>query len=223
MYKIVFRKTVSSNFKEALDFALELGASFDGARVVLEIPEEDILIAYSTMRGLFGYIQHWKHTKAYYNGQEVHPYQFILNAHRIGECYDKETFKASPCSLPDGSPAWGCIKIRIIAHHGRGSGVKYWYNYGYFKGSKWIIDKAKIKDILIKSSKSSGLYLCPLFEEANITKAIKSLPAFIIPDNLTFRAVFSEEIAQGQKILIPSNIALMPVKYKASQYPARIL
>lgn len=212
MYRLEFRENRSKYFKDALAFALELGGSLSNGIVSIEIPEEKLLDAYRMMRTLFGFIQNWKGTAAYFNGMEVHPYQFILYAHRISECADLRNDDPRHCQINAETIGWGCKKIDFISYNLTGSGNyrdnrRYWYNHGHFdKNASWIIDKELIKKKLIEYGRKKALYLCPFYDEMNINVAVEQLPDFIVPDNITFKVYYAETYSNGQKVEVPTNI-----------------
>lgn len=201
MYILTFDKNHSKYFKEALSFAKELGGVFNGKTVIIKIKEHNLFIAYSTFRTLFGIVQNWKSTQATFRGEKVHPYQFILNMHRLGICqFDK-----------DCGNSWGCKKLNNISYQENGWGKyesnnRFWYNYGYFKGETWVIDKAKIREKLLNKSDRMGLDICPLYDEMKIIHSIENLPDAIKPDDITFKYHFVERYVNGHKVLIKNNI-----------------
>src|SRR5690606_11572953 len=149
MYKLIFIKGRSKYFEEALNQSLELGATFDGNEVVLEIEDDDLLGAYASMRTIFSFVQNWRGTRAEYKGIKVHPYQFIYQAHRIRECAGASFQDRSNCNLADGTEAWSCKKLDAISYTQEGNGIyrdnkKHWYNFGKFEGERWVIDKDAI-------------------------------------------------------------------------------
>ncbi|MEI6865570.1 hypothetical protein [Flavicella sp.] len=210
MYCLTFKKNRSKHFQQAFDFAKELNCDVDGDLITIRIPEELLINAYAMIRTLFGIIQKWKGTTATYNGNKVNPYQFILQAHQIGECSSEFAINKNNCLTGDSS-AWSCNKINNIFYREGGSGKyktngKYWYNYGYFEGKKWIIDKDRLHEKLLKYVESKGINLCPVFELKNLHHAVANLPNFIVPDDISYRIHFEEKYIKGQKILIPNNI-----------------
>lgn len=210
MYKLQFKENNSKYFPEALEFAKELGGTFNNGIVTIEI--ENVLEAYAQIRQLFSFIQNWKSTQATYNGKEVHPYQFLLHAHWIGDCYDLRTIDK------DCGDGWQCMKIDNLRYHIKGKyypSRTYWYNYGHFKGYKWIIDKEKIFKVLLNYAESKAINLCPFFNETKLQSAVRNLPDYLIPDNVTFEIVYNEAYKQGQQVVIPCNIRhLFTVKDK---------
>ena len=212
MYRLEFKENRSKYFGDALAFAVELGGTFSNGIVVLEIPEEKLLEAYRTMRTLFGFIQNWKGTVAYFNNLEVHPYQFVLHAHMISECADIRNHDQNNCHINSDTLGWGCKRIDFISYNLTGSGNykdnrRFWYNHGRFDADgKWRIDKETIKEKLIGYGRDRALYLCPFYDEMNIIMAVDQLPDYIVPDNITFKIHFSETWSNGIKLQVPSNI-----------------
>jgi len=201
MYILTFHNNSSKRFPEALNFALEIGGKYENGIVTVRLT--NLLSAYAEIRVIFGIIQNWKGTTATYNGKVVHPYQFLLQAHWIGDCYEDRLIDNN-CG--DG---WNCFKIDNLRYHIKGDyypSHKYWYNYGMFKGNKWIIDKAKITAVLLKYSNEKAIDLCPFFDETKLKQKVLNLPLFIIPDNRTFEIVYKEDYIQGEKILTKNNI-----------------
>ncbi|WP_139959168.1 hypothetical protein [Flavicella sediminum] len=179
--------------------------------ITINIPEESIINAYAMIRTLFGFIQNWKGTKATFRGKEVHPYQFILHAHQTGECASITNYDKKNCLTNRSSVGWSCKKLDNIYYDLTGNGNyktngKYWYNYGYFKGKKWIIDKQQLAIKLMNQVSLKGLDLCPHFDQNNLRHAIENLPEFIIPDDITFKIFYEEKYIKGEKIMVPNNI-----------------
>lgn len=207
MYKLIFLRNSSKYFQEALDFAIELGGTYKNGIVTIEIGNDRILKAYSTMRTLFGIIQNWKGTVAEYNGIPVHPYQFIYQTHKVYECFLERDIDHN-CNLPDGSEGWGCKRLGIVNYKDEGRG-KHWYNYGHFQGYKWIIDKGRIKEKLLKYARENALDACPFFDETKLLNSVDNLPGFVVPDNVTFEIVYAEKFVDGTRIQYPSNVKLV--------------
>lgn len=201
MYVLTFKKNKSKFFPEALAFAEELGGTLKNGIVTIEI--KDVLNAYMQIRSLFSFIQNWKGTTATYNGKPVHPYQFLLHAHWVGDCFeDREIDK-------DCGGGWSCMKIDNLRYNIPDrpyKSHKYWYRYGHFQDAKWIINKKKIYQVLLKYAEEKAITLCPFFDETKLQAAVNGLPDFIIPDNKTFATTYQERYAEGEKIQVPDNI-----------------
>jgi len=69
-------------------YAYGLNTDFENDVVIIRVPVEYLLKAYSTFRSLFRIIQNWKDTVAYFNNikKKVYPFQFIIKTHNIGIC-----------------------------------------------------------------------------------------------------------------------------------------
>lgn len=201
MYKLEFRANKSRYFLEAYNFALELGGALENGVVKIEI--KDVLSAYAQVRTLFGIIQNWKGTLASYNGSPVHPYQFLLDAHRTRQCSEAREFDK------DCGGGWSCLRIDNLVYNIDGRAFKknkYWYNFGAYKGYRWEINKAAIYKTLLSYAKKKALDSCPFFDEVKLEAAVRNLPDFLIPDNLTFKIVYKEQYIQGQLLEVPDNI-----------------
>ena len=206
MYVLTFRKNKSKYFPTALKFAMELNCTYKNGIVRIEI--KDVLNAYAQIRTLFSYIQKWEGTSATFKGKPVHPYQFLLHAHWIGDCHDKRTIDNN-CGN-----GWGCIKIDNLRYHLPDrpfKSHKYWYQYGFFSGQKWFVDKDKIYSILLKYAEDKAITSCPFFDEIKLRAAVDNLPDYLIPDNVTFGITFIEQYAGGQKVQVPDNILHLPL------------
>lgn len=206
MYILQFRKSKSKHFPEALKLAQEFGASYDGTIVTLEI--SDLLNAYKHIRTLFGIIQNWKSTKATYNGKPVQSYQFILQAHWIGDCYD-EALLGRSCGA-----GWECLKLDKIKYELPVQYFKshrYWYQFGEWKGKKWIINKQDIFNNLIIYATNKGISLCPFFDETKLQFIVGNLPDFLIADGITFETVFSDKYLNGEILQVPVGIKHLEV------------
>lgn len=201
MYILQFRKSKSKNFPEALKLAQEFGAEYDGTTVTLEI--SDLLNAYMQIRTLFGLIQNWRSTSATYNGKPVQPYQFILQAHWIGDCYD-EALLGRSCGT-----GWECLKLNNVKYDLPVCFFKshrYWYQFGEWKGKKWIINKQDIFNTLLNYANSKGISLCPFFDETKLQFIVGNLPDFLIADGVTFETVFADKYFNGEILQVPVGI-----------------
>lgn len=211
MYTLTFNKNKSKYFNQALSFAKELNCDYDGETITIRIPDESLLSAYEIMRTLFSFIQKWKDTKATYNNKKVAPYPFILNLYFISRCLENVESEKLNCT----DTPWGCKRINNISYNEVGNGEykkngRYWYNYGYFSGKKWIINKTAILDKLLGFVYSKTIHLCPLLKEDAIRFYVDNLPDYIIPNNLDFKVSFKEKYVGGQKVMIPENIRHIP-------------
>lgn len=172
--------------------AMEFNATYRHGIVTIEI--ENILTAYAEIRTLFAFIQNWKSVSATYNGKPVHPYQFILNAHWIGDCYDARGIDKN-CGT-----GWECMKIDNLRYHIPGvyyKSHKFWYQHGKWDGYKWIVDKKKILSLLMEYAETKGITACPFFDETKLQRIVHNLPAYLVADNVTFEMVFKENILTG--------------------------
>lgn len=207
MYILTFKQNKSKYFPEAISFAQELGGELKDGIVRIEI--KDVLNAYSVIRTLFSFIQNWKGTSATYNGRPVHPYRFLLQAHWIRDCSEERAIDK------DCGDQWGCRKIDKIKYHIPYQPFKshtYWYSYGKFQSSKWVIDKEKIYQILLKYAKEKAIDTCPLFEEIKLRIIVGNLPDYIIPDEITFTTIYSKKYVEGQEIKAPTGVMHLPNK-----------
>ena len=201
MYILTFKENRSKNFPKALALAKEFNADFRNGVVTLEI--EDILNAYLQIRTLFGYIQNWKGTTATYNGRDVHPYQFLLHAHWIGDCSDARQLDKN-CG--DG---WECMKIDNLRYHIPETyykSHKFWYQFGKWKGYKWIVDKKQIYAVLMEYAESKGITACPFFDETKLQRIVYNLPSYLVPDNVSFEIIYKEMYVEGQLMRVPFSI-----------------
>lgn len=201
MYVLQFRKSKSKHFPEALKLAKEFGAEYDGTTVTLEI--SDLLNAYKHIRTLFGIIQNWRSTSATYNGKPVAPYQFILQAHWIGDCYD-EALMGRSCGT-----GWECLKLDSIKYNlpvGFFKSHRYWYQFGEWKGKKWVINKQDIFSNMVTYANNKGISLCPFFDETKLQFIVGNLPDFLIADGVTFETVFADKYINGEILQVPVGI-----------------
>lgn len=211
MYVLKFKKNNSKHFQTVIDFAKELNAEVIGDSVIINIPEHLLLDSYDMIRTIFGFIQNWKGTAATYKGKSVHPYQFILSTYRIRECSEISSMDKTNCNSGNSEFGWSCKKINNIIHKIGGTSRykdnnKYWYNFGHFKGKKWVIDKDKLYDKLFMQVNSEGIDLCPIFDSEKLKLVIADLPEFIVPDDISFRIHYEEKSTNGNSVLIPTNI-----------------
>ncbi len=201
MYVLKFRQNKSKYFPAALAFAEELGGALNNGIVTIKI--ENVLPAYAQIRTLFSFIQHWSGTSATYQNKPVHPYQFLLHAHWIGDCYE-DRLTDNNCGY-----GWECIKIDNLLYSIDSpyfKTKKYWYQYGKWKGYKWIVDKEKIYKILFDYAESKAITSCPFFDETKLRLNVFNLPSFLIPDNITFEIVYKDKWIDGQLVSMPDNI-----------------
>jgi hypothetical protein len=80
MFILIIKKNRSKNFFKAVDCALELGGTFDGKEIRIEIDED--LHIYDKLFPILKYnVTNWVGTSALFNGKKVHPYRFMLAKH----------------------------------------------------------------------------------------------------------------------------------------------
>lgn len=211
MYILSFKKNKSKKFEEALEFAKALNCSYDGEEVVIEITDEELPTAYLMMRQIFGIIQGWKSTKATFRGRVVHPYQTILFFFKLFQCESASNVDKKNCYNSCNEIAWGCRKIDNVLFSVTGSGEygntrKFWYNFGFFRGSKWIIDKVSLFENIVAYIEDMGIDICTNFEQNNLFNSITTLPNYIIPDNKRYKIHYVKKIVAGTELLIPDNI-----------------
>ncbi len=214
MYKLQFLEKKSKNFPKALKMARKIGCNYEDGVITIEI--KDILNGYRKIRQLFHYIQNWRGTSATYNNRPVHPYRFLLEAEWIGECYDQRMIDN------DCGTGFGCRKVDTINYHITGPYFKthtYWYNYGEWKASKWIIDKKKIYNLLIAYAEKKAISECPLFDETDLWNRVQNLPEFLIADGILWETVYEESFVKGERIQVPHNIKhRYPDKLKGTRF-----
>ena len=201
MYKLQFLENKSKYFANALEMAKEVGGSFKNGVVTIEIT--DILNGYSQIRQIFSYIQNWKSVSATYKGKPVHPYQFLLHVHWIGDCYDSRQ-KDKNCGA-----GWECIKVDNLRYHIPETyykSHKFWYQFGKWEGYKWIIDKVRIYAVLMEYAESKGITTCPFFDETKLQKIVENLPSYLVPDNVVFEMIYKEKYVEGEMVQVPYSI-----------------
>lgn len=211
MFILSFDKSKSKYFEEALKFSESLNCDFDGTTVTIKIPENELPTAYLTMRQLFGIIQGWKSTKATFRNQPVHPYQTILFFFKLFQCESISNFNKKNCLNSCGEIGWGCRKIDYVKFNVSGIGeynqtLRFWYNFGFFRGSKWVIDKVSLFENIVAYIASKGIDICTNFEQNNLLFSIKSLPDYIIPDDRHYKILYQTKTIKGMEIQIPLNI-----------------
>ena len=211
MYSLTFKKNKSKYFPAALAFAKELHCEFTGDDIIINVAEEQLLESYGIIRQLFALIQNWKSTGATYKGAKVHPYQFIFHTHQIALCQSRSLQNAKNCLTLYSNPAWSCRKLDVIKYEIGGLGNykqnnKFWYNFGYFQGDKWIINKEVILEKLLSYASKKGIDICGLFDVNKIRFAVDNLPDSITPNGIDFEIHYIEQYLQGVKVQIPDNI-----------------
>ena len=80
MFILIIKKNRSKNFSKAIECALTLGGTFDGAEIRIKI--DDDLHIYDKIFPILKYnVTNWVGTSALFNGKPVHPYRFMLSKH----------------------------------------------------------------------------------------------------------------------------------------------
>jgi len=80
MFSLIIKKSKSKNFNKAIDCAIELGGTYNGKEIVLNVDED--LHIYDKVFPLLKYnVTNWVGTTAFFNEKEVHPYRFMLQKH----------------------------------------------------------------------------------------------------------------------------------------------
>lgn len=214
MYCLKFRKSRSKYFKEAFNFAKRFGAELRGEEVVLEL--DNVIHIYPMIRPLFGFIQDWEGTRATWQGKPVHPYKFILSAYKVTECAN------TPRETDHCGNAWKCRLLTRIQYNKElkiFNGQKYWFDFGSWKGNKYVIDKKAILASLMKEAEEKAVTHCPLFKSASIERRVAELP-----DYLTSSGGYYTTYEERGDLLIPQGIAYKksPLDCRPQKKPAHL-
>ncbi len=215
MFTISFQKSRSDAFPKALKIALQLGATFDGETIRLEISIPKLLYAYEDLFPLMELIHSWKSLTTTYKGKKVHPYRFIFFVWKnVRQCAQdhNNSMNGHHCWFATDSPGWGCKYFNRIFRYPQGPGNyktsnKYWYNFGSFdETGRWVINKNYLLERLAAEIQEKVIDTCPYFDFENVRKAVQDLPDSVVIDNLFFRRHYISEYINGEKIQKAVNI-----------------
>lgn len=219
MFILTFYRSSSQYFQRALDMALSYGASWDGEKCVIEIPDKYLLDINVKMSNLIQMLRKWKKVEASYNGKKVKWYDFVITVHYgIRSCVEckKQTSNMRYCWIDPDQKGWGCRLLTRMQRYSVGtpyykSSTKHWYNYGEFiKPDLWKVNKKLIMERLEKEMDTKLIHICPYFDIAEVEGAVHNLPDTIIIDNIHFTIYYSQEYMNGEKKMVPINIRHVP-------------
>lgn len=82
----------------------------------------------------------------------------------------------------------------------------FWYQLGYKRWNKWIIDKAGLKALAYNVAEEKKLYSCPIFSLEKIYEIIDKLPNFIPMNDKDFEFIPLGEIKKKKSLDISSLV-----------------
>ncbi|MBR8535451.1 hypothetical protein KDU71_07760 [Carboxylicivirga sediminis] len=187
MLRIEIHKSRSKRYAEVVELAHRYGAIKDRELLILTIEDYDLFSAYEDYFDLLMIICKWKTVKAYYRGEPVKLYRFILNSKFIYDCAsERHNADEKYCWQNPHKEGWTCKKLIKISRYVR-DGVRNYYEYGAFNKDVWRIDKNALLDKLGSEVLSSKCHLCPYFDFQNIVEIVaRGLPECLIADGIFF-------------------------------------
>jgi len=187
MLQIEIHKSRSKNYDEAIEMALNAGAVRYGDVVRLSIDDYELFSAYNDYFDLLMTIGKWKTVKAYYKGEPVGLYRFILKYKFIFDCAsERHKSDEDHCWQSLHRKGWGCRKMQKVSRYIRDRAFNY-YAFGFFSKEVWRIDKYSLLECLQKDAFKTGCHLCPYFSDDKLRDIVfKELPESLISDDLFF-------------------------------------
>jgi len=197
--EVRFGKSSSSNYNKALTISRKFknySLVKDGNEYNSVVSNSEEIIRYSReFEKLWDIVGKWRSSELLVNNEPI-AYDEIREIFEVLNCskkYDKAIVQEDYCYKYDWSDdkiLWGCRFLVAVAstvpsdyyHYGR-RGEKYWYKFGKFSSKNvWAVDKAKIKQILLREADVKNLSLCKHFSKKKIDNGLNELPKSINPD-----------------------------------------
>ena len=194
MLQIEIHTSRSKFYDKAVKMALALGATYENDVVHLNIEGYQLFSAYEDYFDLLMIICKWRTVKAFYKGEPVPLYRFILKYKFVYDCAsERHGADEKHCWQSPHKEGWSCKKVKKISRYIR-DGVHNYYEYGKFYKAVWRIDKNELIERLSKEAFSSGCHACPYFDFQNIVEiVVNDLPESLIDDDIFF-------VREGERI-----------------------
>lgn len=178
--KIIFYKSSSKYY----DSICEKCGIFDNytnelSKNILILDIEEFRRKKQNIDDIIGYLRNWSKTEYYINNKKV-TLQNIEKIIRILNCEQScENCMLNKEYCYDGS-GWGCNLLKSIALkkeiYYTYKTDPYWYDFGHFTDSEWVIDKDNIFSQLNKESISNYISLCNFFDLNRVENVVNGLP-----------------------------------------------
>lgn len=185
--KFTFKKSRSSYFRDAIKYARKFDHFSESSEDIYEliIDKNELFEKWEYFAPLHHYITKWAGTQVWFNDKLIVPYKnnnfyALQEIHYCLKGYNDSYDKSNYCSQDDDFTGWGCFRLKSITKNISTYHWNYWYKYGKFiNDMKWVIDKQKIREILINESLSRRIDICPCFDLSKILDSIGKLPVLI--------------------------------------------
>lgn len=182
--KFEFKKSRSSYFSDVIKYVkmFDHFTELSENDFKLTIDKIELFEKWEYFAPLHHYITKWAGTKVWINNKLIIPYKndtfyALQQIHYCLKGYNDSYDKTNYCSQDDEFTGWGCFRLKSIIKNITSFHWNYWYKYGKFiNDNNWVIDKQKIKEILLNESRSKRVDICPCFDESKILNSIDSLP-----------------------------------------------
>lgn len=181
--KIVFYKSSSKYYDSACLRCEGIGAYSQDKNVnTLVVDIADIKKDAHQFFGIVDTVKNWSKTEFYINDEQTTA-QKIESLLPIIHCENN----CSNCIAIDEhcyeDMGWGCKFIESIALRQKSYYSRYgkwsWYEIGHFKADTWVVDKARILDMLTREITDKHLSICSHFAIERVKNAVNVLPDFI--------------------------------------------
>jgi transitional endoplasmic reticulum ATPase len=206
-FEIKFGKSTSSSYQNALNIAKkfsDFNCINDKSSVnVIRLDSDEIYNKYKTFETLYSIIFGWKSTIITYKGQEIQANNFFHQFNQIIKCskeFENSVVKETYCNISNTVEGWGCKFLTDIKKHLGFNGVffsssTYWYKFGSFESETiWKVNKALIKEHLIKEIEKKNIEHCPVFSRERVLKSVDELPESIdLEEGLNWEIEYKED------------------------------
>ncbi len=205
---ISFGPTKSRNFKDAVRLSkrfesIEIGKD----HVEISTHPVEIFRKWDTFSHLFHVVRNWVTfvltareklipksdlSSFFYKVQEVY---YFCREKELDPNY-KESFE------------WGCPLIKSIRLKPLPFlGGNYWYHYGHFDKNVWIIEKEKIRTVILNEIIEKYIDFCPDFDMKYVGQKINDLPEEIdLTKNEFFRIIYEKKFIKDRIVRVPKTI-----------------
>lgn len=210
---ITFGPSRSPNIRKAKKLAQAFDDFRTGENNSVETSVGEIFTKWETFNLLFHTVRGWASFGLNINGSVIPKSgysPFFYGLQDIYYCHNvtAESYQVGYCDQFD----WGCSQIKSMRlHPAEYDGGHFWYNYGHFKGRRWIIHKNEIEAAIQDEIKRKRIDGCPLFDFNRIKQEIALLPDEIdLRENKYFEVVHRMKFVGGNIMEVPEGIRHRP-------------
>ena len=210
MFEIRFGKSVSKNYKKAINRARKIpgfveSEDEDDNTNVVTVDENDLKRHHKTIESLWELIGSWKSTSIEVNGKEMDFYNLreYLAVLQCNDEYKKAVVPERHCDVSMHEVGWGCrflntIQCSIPSNTWDYERNRFWFQLGSFdKKGIWNINKDKLLQALEQETANKHLSICSVFDIKRVKKVLQNLPDSIDVEKSDKWTYETREIMEG--------------------------